>query len=53
MAQHQTVEAYSHDHTTPMDYAEHERTYRGFLALAKWGSITLAVILVLMAFFLV
>lgn len=52
MAQHQTVEAYSHDHTTPMDYAEHERTYRGFLALAKWGSAAVVVILVLMAFFL-
>ena len=23
-----------------MDYAEHERTYRGFLTLAKYGSLT-------------
>lgn len=36
-----------------MDYAEHERTYRRFLVLAKRASITVAVILVLMAFFLI
>ena len=35
-----------------MDYAEHERTYRFFLGLAKWGSITVVIILILMAFFL-
>jgi len=52
MAQHQTVEAYAHDHITPMDYAEHERTYRGFLALAKWGTVAVTVVLVLMALFL-
>lgn len=36
-----------------MDYAEHERTYRMFLGLAKRVSITVAVILVLMAIFLI
>jgi Bacterial aa3 type cytochrome c oxidase subunit IV len=36
-----------------MDYAEHERTYEGFLALTKWGTISCVVILSLMAFFLV
>jgi hypothetical protein len=36
-----------------MDYAEHERTYHGFLVLTKWGSISVALILVLMAIFLV
>lgn len=35
-----------------MDYAEHERTYRGFTTATKWGSVTVAVILILMAFFL-
>lgn len=35
------------------DYAAHEATYKGFLALAKWGTISLIVLLVLMAFFLV
>ena len=35
-----------------MDYAEHERTYRAFLLLVKWGVIVNVVILVLMAIFL-
>lgn len=35
------------------DYAEHEGTYKGFLALTKWGTISAVVVLVLMAFFLV
>lgn len=36
-----------------MDYAEHERTYRMFLGLAKRASITVVVIIALMAFFLI
>lgn len=36
-----------------MDYAEHERTYRMFLGLAKRVSITVVVIVALMAFFLI
>ena len=35
------------------DYKEHERTYETFLALMKWGVISVVVILVLMAYFLV
>ncbi len=35
------------------DYKEHERTYLTFLALTKWGTISVAVILILMAYFLV
>lgn len=38
---------------TAMDYAEHERTYRGFLTLSKWVIIHIVVILILMAYFLV
>ena len=34
------------------DYAEHERTYRMFLSIVKWGVITVAIILLLMAYFL-
>jgi hypothetical protein len=34
----------------PMDYAEHERTYGTFLALAKYGTIVCAAIMVGMAF---
>ena len=33
-----------------MDYAEHDRTYSGFLALAKYGSLVIAALLVAMAF---
>lgn len=33
-----------------MDYAEHDRTYAAFLALAKYGSLLCAGILVAMAF---
>ncbi|KJC43729.1 cytochrome C oxidase subunit IV [Bradyrhizobium sp. LTSP885] len=35
------------------DYVAHEQTYEGFLVLVKYGSITVAVILALMAYFLV
>ena len=34
------------------DYAEHERTYRFFLGLTKWSTLSIAVILILMAIFL-
>ena len=33
-----------------MDYSEHERTYKGFLTLAKYGSLVCAAILIAMAF---
>lgn len=33
-----------------MDYAEHEKTYSTFLALAKYGSLHVAALLVAMAF---
>ncbi|WP_237154424.1 aa3-type cytochrome c oxidase subunit IV [Oryzibacter oryziterrae] len=35
-----------------MDYAEHERTYAGFVNLFKYGTISVVVLLVLMALFL-
>jgi len=35
------------------DYPAHEQTYLGFVALVKWATISLAVILLLMYFFLV
>lgn len=41
------------DHESAMDYSEHERTYAGFLAFTKYGTIAVVVILVLMALFLV
>jgi hypothetical protein len=33
-----------------MDYAEHEKTYSMFLALAKYGSLACAALLIAMAF---
>ena len=35
-----------------MDYAEHERSYRGFTFATKWGAVAVAVILLLLALFL-
>ncbi|MBN9026378.1 MAG: aa3-type cytochrome c oxidase subunit IV [Rhizobiales bacterium] len=37
---------------SPMDYAEHERTYAFFTGLTKYGTIACIVVLVLMAIFL-
>jgi len=34
----------------PMDYPEHEKTYRLFLALAKYGSLHVAALMIAMAF---
>ena len=33
-----------------MDYAEHDRTYAGFLALAKYGSLFCLAVMISMAF---
>ena len=35
------------------DYVAHEQTYEGFIMLVKFGSIAVAIILALMAYFLV
>ncbi len=34
------------------DYVEHERTYRLFVQLTKWGATFVGVVLILMAVFL-
>jgi len=34
------------------DYAAHERTYLGFIALLKYSTIALVILLILMAIFL-
>ena len=36
-----------------MDYPAHEATYEGFIQLVKWGAASVALILILMAIFLV
>jgi hypothetical protein len=48
MADHNTA----HGGHPAMDYAEHERTYRGFTTFTKWGTIAVITIVVLMAIFL-
>ena len=35
-----------------MDYPEHERTYQGFTFAAKWGTIVVTAIVILLALFL-
>jgi hypothetical protein len=49
MAEHGAVEYLT---ATGNDYDEHHRTYAGFLALAKWGTISVLLVVVLMAIFL-
>ena len=34
------------------DYVAHEQTYEGFIMLVKYGTLTVVIILALMAFFL-
>jgi len=50
MADHGEVEYAT---ATGNDYAEHEATYSLFLGIAKWGTISVAIIVILMAYFLV
>ena len=49
MAEHRDVEYAT---ATGNDYAEHERTYRFFIALVKWHIYIIVAILALMAYFL-
>ncbi len=34
-----------------MDYAEHERTYSGFIFFTKWGVVAVALIVIFLAVF--
>ena len=49
MAEHGAVEIST---ATTVSYADHLRTYEGFLTLTKYGTITVVIVLILMAFFL-
>ena len=40
------------DGTAPMDYAEHDKSYAMFVGMTKWGTISIVVLLILMAIFL-
>ena len=50
MADHAEVEYAT---ATGNDYAEHEKTYKFFIGLAKWGTVSVIILLILMAYFLV
>jgi len=50
MADHGEVE---YTTATGNDYTEHEGTYKFFVALVKWGTLSVVVLLILMAYFLV
>jgi len=39
-------------HGNNMDYQEHERTYQLFITLTQWGAGIVALVLILMAIFL-
>ncbi len=39
-------------HSSYMDYPEHERTYRAFTFGAKWVTLAVVIVILLMAFFL-
>jgi hypothetical protein len=39
--------------TTGDDYAAHLNTYESFVGMAKYGTVALVILLILMAFFLV
>ena len=49
MADHGTVEL---GVATGTNYADHQQTYRGFLKLLKYTSVSIVVLLILMAYFL-
>jgi len=49
MADHGTVELGT---ATGTDYNDHLQTYTGFLSFVKVGSISIAILLILMAYFL-
>ncbi|MBD8067306.1 aa3-type cytochrome c oxidase subunit IV [Devosia sp. PTR5] len=38
------------DHESPMDYAQHERTYNGFVQGVKWSVIATAVVVIILYF---
>jgi hypothetical protein len=47
------AETHVADPVTDMDYPEHERTYRLFTGLIKYGMAAVIVIILLMAYFLI
>ena len=50
MAEHGEIEYAT---ATGNDYQDHERTYRRFVGMVKWGVYVSVAVLILMAYFLV
>ncbi|MDP2125622.1 MAG: aa3-type cytochrome c oxidase subunit IV [Parvibaculum sp.] len=48
MAENKAQDGWSEE----MDVKAHLTTYEAFIAMSKWGSVAIAVVLILMAFFL-
>ena len=49
MAEHGTMEIGT---ATGTNYEDHLRTYESFIALAKWGTVAVVILMILLAFFL-
>jgi hypothetical protein len=49
-AQHQPEHHAAPVQESPMDYAQHEKTYGGFLTGVKWTAIGLAILIVVLYF---
>jgi hypothetical protein len=47
MAEHKVAMAGGHP---DMDYAEHEKTYKFFINLVKYGTVTVILLVILLAF---
>jgi len=48
MAENKAQDGWSEE----MDVKSHLTTYEAFISMSKWGSVAIAVVLILMAFFL-
>jgi len=50
MARKTTAATDDHPHESAMDYAEHERTFAGFMTFLKWSVISIAALIVILYF---
>jgi hypothetical protein len=50
MATKTTAAPADHRQETAMDYAEHRRTFDGFMALLKWSTISIVALMVILYF---
>jgi hypothetical protein len=50
MATKTTAATADHPHESAMDYAEHKRTFDGFMAMLKWSTISIVALMVILYF---